>query len=90
MTSSNWLTAWEVIILESCLREQCVCKITEGHAETVMYPTLACLSQSSVEKLSLACQSNLDAVMGKLGTTWSNFLLDQYELCLAFTKFLDK
>lgn len=69
MTSSNWLTAWEVIILESCLREQCICKITEGHAEThVPYPCMS-VSETSVEKLSLAYQSNLHAVMGKLVTT---------------------
>lgn len=68
MISSVWVTVWEVIIPESCLWEQCVCKTTEGHAEILMYPTLASesASENSVEKLSSAGQSNLDAVMGAI------------------------
>lgn len=46
MTSSNWLTAWKVIILESCLS-----KIAEGNAETLMDPTCSTLACLSVEKV---------------------------------------
>lgn len=48
MASSNWLTAWDVIILESCLSEN-----TEGNAENLMDPpcsTLACLSLRALWK----------------------------------------
>lgn len=38
-------------------------------------PTL----ETSIVKLSLACQNNLSAVIGKFGIKWSNFLIDQYE-----------
>lgn len=41
------------------------------------------------KKLSLPCQSNV-VKWWENGTTWSNFLLDHYELCLIFTRFLSK
>lgn len=48
MTSSHWLSAWEVIILESLLS-----KIADRNAETLMDPTcstLACLSLRALWK----------------------------------------
>lgn len=67
MTSSNWLTAWEVIILESCLS-----KIAERNAETLMDPTCSTPACLSLRALWKSCQSNL-IKWWENSTTWNNF-----------------
>lgn len=50
ITSSNWLSAWEVIILESHLSEN-----AEGNAEILMDPTCSTLARLSLRALWKSC-----------------------------------